>query len=198
MGDGGRQLPQGRHPVRMRQLQLASLYRRSVSRARFARLRRSDRSRKRQLGSRFPRNAPRRPTPECGCRLCGNTPSQKAAGSGRLHLVEPQRVGGVPLRRRQVRPAQAARNEILTLVSQHAKKGVVRINDVTCQINDRNSDNVGVNQSADFCFSFLKIAIKTRVLQRDGGLRRQQFQDGDASRGECVRRKRVFEVENPG
>ncbi len=52
---------------------------------------------------------------------------------GRLHLVHCPCVGVAPFRRRQVRPAHAARDEIRTLVSQHPEERVVRLEDPTIE-----------------------------------------------------------------
>ena len=45
------------------------------------------------------------------------------------------------------------------------------------RIPDQNPNNIGVDKAPDLRFPFLKIAIETRVLQRDRCLCRQQFQD---------------------
>ncbi len=68
----------------------------------------------------------------------------------------------------------------------------------TVEIENEYPDDIGVDQAPDFRLPFLKIAIEARVLQRDRGLRRQQFKDRDPSRRERVRRQRIFEEENPG
>ena len=103
-----------------------------------------------------------------------------------FHLFDPLCIAGAPFRRRQVRPAHVTRDEVLALVSQHAKKRVVGLDDLTSEIDDENSDDVGVDQAPDLRFPFLKIAIETRVFQRDRRLCRQQFQDRDPSRCERV------------
>jgi hypothetical protein len=53
--------------------------------------------------------------------------------------------GGGMFRRRKVSPADAARDEILTIVSHHVEKGVIGIGDPTVKIPDDDPDDVGVD-----------------------------------------------------
>ena len=66
----------------------------------------------------------------------------------------------------------------------------------TFEIPDEDSHNVGVDQAPDLRFAFFEIAVKTRILQGDRGLRRQQFQHRDPGRSEDVRGQVIFEVEH--
>ena len=88
----------------------------------------------------------------------------------------------MPFRRRQLCPAQSTRREICLIVSDNLEKRLIGLLNVTVEIPDQNPDDIRVDKASDFALPFLKIAIKTRVLQRDRGLRRQQFQDRDSSR----------------
>src|SRR5208337_209071 len=66
--------------------------------------------------------------------------------SSPLVLLYPMCVAVVPLRRRQVRPADAAGDEVLAIISHHVEKRVVSLKNATIEIPDENSDDVGVDQ----------------------------------------------------
>ena len=155
--------------------------------------------RRRRPGRRVRRRSPRREAPARGCRLCGNIPSRRPAGSGRRHLCQAARSSALAIPAASG-PSSAGdpKSRSSRLISQHAKKRLVGLHDLTVEIENEYPDDIGVDQAPDLRLPFLKIAIETRVLQRDRGLRRQQFQDRDPSRRECVRGQRVFEQENPG
>ena len=118
VGDGGREFAHGRDTVRVHQLCLGALSLGQVD------------DEGDSLGSRFPRSAPRQSAPARGCRPSGNIPSRMAAGSCQFHLSTRPCIPVAPFRRRQVRPAQATRDEILALVSTMPKKRVVGLNDL--------------------------------------------------------------------
>src|SRR6202167_3336763 len=88
---------------------------------------------------------------------------------------DPLFVGGVPLWRCQVRQAQAARNEIGPLVSQHAKVCVIGLKDRTSDIYDVYPDNVGVDQAPHLRFPLAKIAVETRIFESARCQRRDQL-----------------------
>ena len=87
-----------------------------------------------------------------------------------------------PFRRRQVRPAQAARDEILTIVPHHAEKRIIGLDDLPFGLPEEDPDDVGVNQSPDLGFAFHDIAVQAGVLQRDRGLRGEQLQHREPGR----------------
>ena len=101
-----------------------------------------------------------------------------------------------PFRRRQVRPAHATRDEILTIVSHHAEKRVIGLDDLPFEIPDEDPDDVGVDQAPDLRFAFCEIAVQAGVLQRDRRLRGEQLQHRDPGRREDARGQVVFEVEH--
>ena len=61
----------------------------------------------------------------------------------------------------------------------------------------KDSDDVGVDEASDLRLPFLKIAVQPRILKRNRGLRRQQFQRRHPSRSEDVRSEIVLKVERP-
>ena len=87
-------------------------------------------------------------------------------------------------------------DEILAVVSHHAQKRVIGLNDPTFEIPDENPDDVGVDQAPDLRFAFCEIAVKPRILQRDRRLRRKQLQYRRPGGREDVRSQIVFKVEN--
>src|SRR5271154_288104 len=112
-----------------------------------------------------------------------------------LVLFDPSDVRILPFRGCQIRPSDAANDEIITIVSHNAKKRVVSLKDAAVEIPNEDSDDVRVDQAPDLRLALLEIAEETGVLQRDRRLRRQQFQDRDSIRSERVRGQRVLEVE---
>src|SRR4051812_8363067 len=84
-----------------------------------------------------------------------------------------------PFRRRQVRPTQPPRDEILTIMSHHAEKRVVGLEDLPSGFPDENPDDVSIDQSPDLCFAFYAIAVQTGVLERDRRLRGKELQHRD-------------------
>src|ERR1700722_8955140 len=113
-------------------------------------------------------------------------------------LIDPPCIASAPLRRRQVGPAHAARDDILALVPHHAKKRVVRLDDPTPEVDNKDSDYVGVDKAPNLRLPLLEIVIEARVLERDRRLPSELFQDGNPSRCERMRRQRIFEEEGPG
>src|ERR1700693_4454272 len=80
-------------------------------------------------------------------------------------------------------------------MSHYVEKSLIGLNNATIKVKNCDPDDVGVDQAPDLCLTLLKIAVETGVFQRYRRLRRQQFQNRDAIRGERVRAQRVFEVE---
>ena len=83
----------------------------------------------------------------------------------------------MPLRRRQFLPAQPTCLDICLLVSDDLENRLIGLLNLTVQIPDQNPNHIRVDEPSDLRLTFLKIAIKARVFQRDRRLRRQQFQD---------------------
>ena len=99
-----------------------------------------------------------------------------------------------PFGRCQAGKAQAARNDIIAAISHDAEKRVVGLQDTTVKIENAYPDDVGVDKASDLRLPFLEIAIETRVLQRDRGLRRQKFKEPRSRSGV----KRVTPARFPG
>ena len=89
----------------------------------------------------------------------------------------------------------ATRDEIFTAVSHHVEKRFIGLDNLTFEIPDKDSDNVGVDQAPNLRFAFFEIAVKTGILQGDRGLRGKQFQHRDPRRSEDVGGQVIFEVE---
>jgi len=89
---------------------------------------------------------------------------ERCAGSGHLQLFNGPCVGVAPFRRRQVRPAYATQDKILSIVSDDTEKRVIGIQNPPFVIPDEDPDDVGVDQTADPRLSFAEIAVKTGVL----------------------------------
>ena len=68
---------------------------------------------------------------------------------------------------------------------------------VTVGIFHQYPDDIGVDKSSDLRLPFLQIAIKTRVLQRDRGLRRQKLQHCGSTRSEDMGSKVILEIKHP-
>jgi hypothetical protein len=111
-------------------------------------------------------------------------------------LFDPCVIPVAPVRRRQVRPPYAARNQVFAIVVHHAKKFVVGLKYATLEIPDQNSDDIGIDQAPDFRLALRDVAIQVGILQCDRGLRGEQLQDRDPGRREDARRQVVFEVEH--
>src|ERR1700722_3881927 len=114
---------------------------------------------------------------------------------GSLQVRHGAFVARAPFRRRQIRPAHSARDEIVAAVLQHAQKRFVGLDDRTFEVPEEDPQNVGVDQAPDLTLAILEIAIELRILQRDSSLRRKHFQHRDAARSESVWRQIVFKVE---
>src|SRR5882757_7990114 len=69
-------------------------------------------------------------------------------------LFDPCVIPVAPVRRRQVRPPYAARNQVFAVVAHHAKKFVVGLKNATVEIPDENPDDVGIDQAPDLRFAF--------------------------------------------
>src|SRR5215469_2873173 len=100
-----------------------------------------------------------------------------------------------PFRRGEVRPAQATRDEILTVVSHHAEKGVIGLENPTSKLPDDDPDDIGINQAPDLRFALGEIAIQLSIFERDRRLRGEQLQDRDPTRREDAGSQVVLEVE---
>src|SRR5580658_1796082 len=108
----------------------------------------------------------------------------------------PPFVGGVPLWWCEVRPTQTARNDIPSVVSQHAKICVIGLKDRTSEIHDVNTDDVGIDQAPDLRLTFLKIAVGTRGFESARCQRRNQLQYRDSCRREDTGCQVVFKDED--
>src|SRR5208283_6007411 len=100
--------------------------------------------------------------------------------------------------------AEKARGEILTVVSDHAEKGIVGLDDGG--ITDLNalagdlpyvgSNDIGVDEPANLRLPFGDIAVQPGILERGCRLRSKEFQRGNSRWREDARCKIVFEIEN--
>src|SRR4029453_11787655 len=66
---------------------------------------------------------------------------------GHLQLGHASFIAVTPFGWRQLRPTYATRDEILTVVADHAEKCVVRLDDPAFEIPDEDADDVGSNQA---------------------------------------------------
>src|SRR5260370_42679884 len=105
-------------------------------------------------------------------------------------------VGLAPPRRREVPPVQPAESEVLATISHHPKEGIVGLKNAAIEVPDENTDDVAFDQAPDPGFAFREIAIQTRVLERDCGLRGKKLQHRDARGTENARRQLVFKVKD--
>src|ERR1700739_775748 len=71
-----------------------------------------------------------------------------------------------PFRWRQVRPVDATRDEIVTVVSHHLQECVIGLDNATFEIENEDADNVGLDQAPDLRFTFLEIAVGVGKRQR--------------------------------
>ena len=101
-----------------------------------------------------------------------------------------------PFRRRQVRPADATRDEIFTVVSHHLEERVIGLDDPIFAIEDEDADDVGVDQTPDLRFPLFEIAVQPGILQRDGRLRGEQREHRDPAGREDPSSEVVLEVEH--
>ena len=122
---------------------------------------------------------------------------ERLQGSAHFELGHPVSfVAITPFRRSQVSPVQATRDEIVTVVSHHGEKRVVRLENPPVDFPDEDPDDVGIDEAPDPRFAFGEIAIQARILERDRGLRGEQLQHRGARRREDARGEVVLEVEH--
>src|SRR5271166_6299371 len=121
-------------------------------------------------------------------------------GSGHLQLSHSPCIAVTPFRRRQLCPPHTTRNDVFTVVSYHAQKRVIGLDnwpvDLPFDRPDEDSDDVGVDETTDFGFALFEIAVQTGILERDRRLRGEELQHRDPSRGKGPRREVVLEVEH--
>src|SRR5215472_10632294 len=98
-----------------------------------------------------------------------------------------------PFRGGQSGPMQAARNQVLTVISDDTEKRVIGLKNVTFEVGNEDANDVGVDQTSNPSFPIFEVAIKPRILERDCRLRRKQLQHRDTLGRENARRKIVFE-----
>src|SRR5215470_8146554 len=98
--------------------------------------------------------------------------------------------------RGQHAPAQAARNQVLTVIPDDTEKRVIGLKNSTFEIGNEDPNDVGVDQAPDLSFAICQIEIKPRILQRNRGLRSKHLQHRDAPGRENARRQIVFKIEN--
>src|SRR5262245_11356424 len=103
-----------------------------------------------------------------------------------------------PFWRGQSGPAQAARNQVLTVIPDDTEKRIIGLKNSTFEIGNEDPNDVGVDQTPNLSFAIFEVAIKPRIFERDCRLRRQRLQQSDTVRCENVRRQIVLEVENAG
>src|SRR5262249_46838832 len=101
-----------------------------------------------------------------------------------------------PFWRGQSGPAQAARNQVLTVISDDTEKRVIGLKNSTFEVGNEDANDVGVDQKPNLSFAIFEVAIKPRILERDRRLRRQHLQHRDALGRENARSQMVFKIEN--
>ena len=111
-------------------------------------------------------------------------------------LFDPLSVALAPVPGGQILPVDAGRREVLTVKSHDSEKGLIGLKNPTIEVPDEYADDVGVDQAPDLPFTIFEIAIKSRILERDRGLRRQQLQDRDPGGSENGCGRVVLNVEH--
>src|SRR5215813_5590968 len=101
-----------------------------------------------------------------------------------------------PFWRGQSGPAQAARNQVLTVIPDDTEKRVISLENSTFEIGNEDPNDVGVDQTPNLSFAICQIEIEPRILKRNRGLRSKHLQHRDAFGRENARRKIVFQIEN--
>src|SRR5262249_11673629 len=61
---------------------------------------------------------------------------------------------------------------------------------------DKDSNDIGIDQTSNLPFAIFEVTIKSRVLEGDRRLRCEYLQHCDALRGENARRLIVFKIKN--
>src|SRR6516225_10338001 len=102
-------------------------------------------------------------------------------GAGHFHLLNRLSVAVPPFRRRQVRPAHATRDEILTVVSHNVEKRVIGLNDPTFETIDKYADDVGVDQATLSRLPSSKFDEKFDEADRYGNHREQNDQPNEVA-----------------
>src|SRR5258707_2600707 len=108
--------------------------------------------------------------------------------SGRPGSLYQSAVSFAPLRRSEVRPPYAVRDEILMFVSHDAEKGFVGVQNPAVEIPHDDADDVGVDQASDLAF----------LGAGDGGVKARRFRqqnDQDDRRGEQRNQAACIEAE---
>src|ERR1700722_7999159 len=89
-------------------------------------------------------------------------------------LFDPLCVALAPVRRGQILPVEAARREVLTVVSDDLEKRVISLENPTIKIPEENANNVGLHEASNLRFALCEIAVQTGILghvhQRSGNL----------------------------
>src|SRR5262245_31391989 len=101
-----------------------------------------------------------------------------------------------PFWRGQSGPAQAAQNQVLTVMPDDTEKRVIGLKNSTFEIGNEDSNDVGVDQTPNLSFAIFEVTIKPRILERDRGLRRQHLQHRDALARKNARSQAVFKLQN--
>src|SRR6516165_11729084 len=101
-----------------------------------------------------------------------------------------------PFWRGQSGPAQAARNQVLTVIPDDTEKRVIGLKNSTFEIGNEDANDVGVDQAPNLPFAICQIEIELRILKRNRGLRSKHLQDRDAFGRENARSQIVFKIEN--
>ena len=119
-------------------------------------------------------------------------------GPDRRHFSQSLCVPVMPFWRRQRCSAQSTSRDFRLIVSDNIVKRLIGLLNLPVEVRDQNPNNIRVDKASDLRLPFLKISIKARLFERDRCLRRQEFQDSDSGRRECLRGQGVFEEKNPG
>src|SRR5882724_2687300 len=103
-------------------------------------------------------------------------PFKRLQAPGTLDLCQKfLAIAPAPLGHGQIGPAQAARDEILTLVSQHPQKRVIGLENGAIEVPNEDAEDISVYQPPDLRFALGKVAVQASILERHCGLRREQL-----------------------
>ena len=111
-------------------------------------------------------------------------------------LFDPLCVALAPVPGGQILPVDAARREVLTVVSDDPEKRIIGLENRTIEVPDEDADNVGFHEAPDLRLAFRQVAVEMGVLQRDRRLRGEERQHRDPGWREDPGSLVVLEIEN--
>ena len=121
---------------------------------------------------------------------------ERLGATGLFEFLDGARIDLAVFRRRDLRPPQRPGFHLVPRIPQHAQEGVVGVGDVALHITEQHPDDVGVDQAPDAGMAVAHIGIQPGIVERDGGLGRQQLQHLDPLGREGMGGQAVFQVQD--